>query len=75
MNYLVKILIDDNGEEISDPKWCFIYHEGGNMSFCDGQYFGEGESAVVYETKSVNRGGITCENCLSKIKEVKSVKL
>lgn len=75
MNQLVKILVDDCGEVIENAKWCLSIHDTGNMAFCSGQFYGEGESACKYEFREIVRGGITCENCLDKIKRIKSVKL
>ena len=77
MPYLVKIFKDDNGEEVSVEYqvWHLIYNLNGNQTFCGGEYFGCGESAVVFKTKFVKRGGITCKKCLEKIKEIKAIKL
>lgn len=75
MNHLVKILTDEYGEKEDSPKWCLSVFNTGNMAFCSGQFYGFGESKVEYEIKQVKRGGITCERCISKIKDIKSVKL
>lgn len=75
MNSLVKITRDDDGYLIDDPKWCLLVHYTGNMAFCSGQFVGVGESACEYEIKEVIRGGITCQNCIDKIKGIKAVKL
>ncbi len=75
MNYLIRILVDDNGEKRFDPVWCLVVHDTGNMAFCSGEFFGVGESGVVYEVKGCKRGGITCPKCLDKIKLIKAVKL
>lgn len=76
MNRLVKILTDDLGEKRDNPKWCLIHEiAGGNATFCGGEYFGSGESGCEFLTKKSKRGGITCPDCLEKIKIIKAVKL
>jgi len=78
MNRLVKILSDDSGERRNSPKWCLVnpnYPDGSPRTYCSGEAFGEGESAVVYKEKWVSKGGITCPLCLRYIKVIKSVKL
>lgn len=75
MNTLVKILADDNGEVIENPKWCFSVHWSGNQALCSGQFYGYGESGAEYEIKSTKKGGITCTDCLEKIKQIKAIKL
>lgn len=76
MNFLVKILSSDDGEKRDNPVWCLVHViTGGNATLCGGEFFGEGESSCSYETKRTERGGITCEECLRIIKEIKSVKL
>lgn len=73
MPHVVKITHDDDGTKIDSPKWCYvIYTAGSEMSLCEGQVFGMGEGAAKYETKE---GKITCPNCISIIKEIKSIKL
>lgn len=73
---LVKILSDDDFEKIENPKWHLIVTiSGSNATLCTGEFFGEGESNVIYENKIVKRGGITCRKCLEQLKELKSIKL
>jgi len=75
-NHLVKIIIDDDGEPKDDPPWCLIVdNAGGDVTCCEGEYFGLGESLCVYELKTTKRGGITCPQCLQNIKFYKTVKL
>ena len=75
MNNLVKILSSDDGEKREEKKWCLIVNYTGSQTFCEGEFFGFGESGCEFETKTVKRGGITCRKCLRKIKDVKKVKL
>ena len=77
MNQLVKILSSDDSEEREKEEqvWCLVVSWTGNQTFCQGEYFGFGESACKFETKTVARGGITCKRCIEKIKEIKKIKL
>lgn len=70
---IVKILIDEDGYKIHSPKWCMVMDiAGGETALCDGQYFGEGESSVIYKVK---KGKITCSGCIGIIKRIKNVRL
>jgi len=76
MNYLVKILSNDDGEKYDNPKWCLIMSDGGGLhTLCRGEFFGLGESNCEYKTKSTNKGGVTCPNCIDIIKTIKAVNL
>ena len=73
---LVKITVDEDGADVDNAKWCLsIIAAGGSQSFCSGQYYGKGESSCEFKDKTVQRGGITCPECLQKIKEIKAIKL
>jgi len=77
MNNLIKMLVDDDGIEvdIDQQHWHYVdYVAGGNATLCTGEYFGRGESTSKYETKSVQKGGITCPQCIGRIKEIKAIK-
>lgn len=77
MNKLVKILYDDDGEKIENPVWHLVNPANwmGPCTLCSGEYFGYGESAVVYEEKEVCRGGIECKVCLAHIRLLKEIRL
>lgn len=78
MNTLVKIISDDQGQirESHLQNWHFVIKDSGsNQTLCSGEYFGEGESSCEYELKTVKKGGVTCSDCLKKIKYIKSIKL
>lgn len=76
MNHLVKILSADDGEKRKNTKWCLVVNKcAGNMTLCEGEYFGMGESGCEYEYKTVEKGGITCSDCLAQIKYIKNIKL
>lgn len=72
---LVKFITDDDGESMA-PLWHFpIVVGASNVAICNGHVFGYGESSATYETKVVQRGGITCDHCKHIIKSLKKVKL
>ena len=78
MHKLVQLLTDEDGEPEEYPdRWHLV--DGGNpqgeSALCTSQFFGEGESPVEFKVKYVLRGGITCPECLRKLKIYKSVKL
>lgn len=72
---LVKILTSYEGDKRINPKWHYVKeYAGGYATLCEGEYFGEGESACIYKIKIVERG-ITCPDCIAFIKELKAIKL
>lgn len=75
-NRLVKLITDDDGEEYNDPKWHLSVIQGSSSAtLCTGEFFGYGESRCKYEVKTTEKGGITCQDCIDKIKEIKKVRL
>jgi hypothetical protein len=78
MNQLVKVIANDDGDEIpvEDQVWHVSSYGGGSPRvICTGEVFGIGEGSLVYQEKEVKRGGITCERCLDIVKGIKSIKL
>ena len=77
MNTLIKLLTDDDGTEIDEPKWCLVDSRDGDAPrvLCCGSAYGYGESSATYETKKVARGGIECKTCIGIIKAYKKVRL
>jgi len=77
MNELVKIIRDDDGELSNDNSWHLVdpSNDMGPAALCTQEFFGLGESIVEFERKSSNKGGITCPECLRKIRLLKDVKL
>lgn len=83
MNRLVRIIKydkkymgDENPDDWGDGGWhLIIFNEDDPRIFCSGIVFLDGSTTVEYETKEVKRGGITCPDCLKKIKNIKAVKL
>jgi hypothetical protein len=76
MHELVKILSDDDGEEIETPVWHLAASHCGDPSvLCTKEQYGFGQSDCVYKVKVVKRGGITCQECMKMLLEFKSVKL
>lgn len=75
-HHIVKILTGDDFEEREKPVWCLVTEIcGDNATFCSGEYFGYGASSCKYEIKTVEKGGITCPDCLRRIKTIKEINL
>lgn len=73
---LVKFFSDDDGRDSDSSIWHLVTSvSGGACALCTLEFFGEGESSVVYETKRRERGGISCPECMKQIRTIKSVKL
>lgn len=74
---LVKIFKDDDGETIEHSVWHLSDPDSrqGRRVLCTCEFYGEGESSVVYKTKTVERGGIKCDRCLEIINDMKAIKL
>lgn len=73
MNYLVKILVNDDGEKEENPKW-HLQDPWDVMTFCQGELF-DAATDCEFIQKNSDRGGITCPDCLRKVREIKAVKL
>lgn len=73
---LVMILVDDEGRANDRAAWCLVdpCNEQGPATLCTSEFFGLGESRCEYKTKEVVKG-ITCPNCIRKLKTYKKVKL
>lgn len=75
---LARLTCRDDGENIPEDErvWCLMTpYSCGEQTFCGGEYFGFGEGGAMAETKTVRRGGITCQTCLDHIREIKAVRL
>lgn len=72
MNTLIKIIENTDGDK-QEPVWHLFFHQGGGDKsvFCTGEFV----DLCIYKTKTVKRGGITCQDCLRKIKEIKAIQL
>lgn len=77
MNTLIKLLTDDDGTVMDEPKWCLAdpCSLDGPRILCCGSVYGYGESSATYEIKETKRGGIECETCIRIIKGYKRVRL
>lgn len=78
MNELVRILTNDDGDTPdNNHNWHLVdpCNWQGKATLCTAEFFGSGESACIYETKEVIRGGVTCPNCMKMIKNYKKIKL
>jgi hypothetical protein len=77
MNDLVRIITDDDEFPKSDAHvWHLVdpTNDQGPAALCTREFFGLGESICTFETKKSERG-ITCPECIRKIKLIKAVKL
>jgi hypothetical protein len=60
----------------ADQVWCLVVTACGDAAtFCTGEFFGSHQGGADGDTKTVQRGGITCPDCLEKIKMIKAVML
>lgn len=76
MAILVKILKDDDGEKVLNPKWHLSVHNSGtSRALCTEEAYGIGDSSCEFELKNNYPKGITCDDCKRKIKWFKSIKL
>lgn len=77
MNNLVKIIRFDDGSVSNDNRWHLI--DPGDIftgvTLCKGDVLGDAESNIEFEEKAVMRGGITCKECIKKLKKYKSIAL
>lgn len=77
MNALVRITVDDDGHQTKNNDWHLVDpgNEQGPAALCTQEFFGAGESDCEYEERVAARGGITCPDCLRKLKTYKAVRL
>ena len=70
--------IDDDGEviELEDQKWCLSSPAGNDSSrvLCTHAVL-DSDTNATWKDKTVARGGITCEKCLSIVRAFKAIKL
>lgn len=63
---LVKIISDEDGTKIDNPKWCVVNPFGDSeRALCTGQTFGYGEGNADYQIKE---GKTTCPQCIKMLK-------
>lgn len=73
---LVKITVNECGEEEPERGWCLVQEFGDAMrTVCMGEVFGEGEGAAEYETKDGSGREITCPRCRQIVQWYKAIKL
>jgi len=77
MHMVVRLYINEDNERIKDPVWCLVDPGAYDAArtLCNGEVFGASEGNARGEVKKVKRGGITCPNCLQKLREYKAIKL
>jgi len=75
MSYdVVKIISDEDGDAVDNPKWCLVTNDGYSPStLCGGQVFGMGEGEAKYKEKTVDRKGVTCPSCKDIIISIQQV--
>lgn len=72
----VKIKVTDDGIKRKHAKWCLAVEEASvSRTLCTGDVFEYGDSNGKYESKVVERGGITCPDCIAIIKSYKRIRL
>lgn len=75
VNNLVKFITNDDGDAVDD-SWHLVSEACASpCKLCTSEVYGYGEGKATFELKTVERGGITCEDCLTDIKILKAVKL
>jgi hypothetical protein len=78
MQTLAKQLINEDREKVlpEDMRWHALEEVTSDRALvCTGEFVDFGAGAGDYIFKNVNRGGITCEECIERIKYFKSIKL
>ncbi|MNL07520.1 hypothetical protein D3C87_1281990 [compost metagenome] len=76
MHTVVKFTKNNDGDKVERPKWHLsITYSGVAMSLCSGECYGFGVSSCEFQEKDVEIGGINCNDCLGRIKELQSIKL
>ncbi|MDA9557776.1 hypothetical protein N9R79_09845 [Vibrio sp.] len=78
-NQLIKITIDDDLEPIpvDEQKWCLENPSPSldtNRVLCTGEVI-DPDTDAKWEGKTVVRGGITCDKCITIVKKFKAIKL
>ena len=79
MQLLAKQLINEDQEPVpvDDQVWHAIDNNvsGDAALICTGEFIDPGAGCGEYELKTVSRGGITCRECINRIKHFKSIRL
>ena len=75
---VTKITARDDGYQVekSDQVWCLVITSCGDAAtLCTNEYIGSAQGSAEFVCKDVQRGGITCPDCLEKIAIIKAIKL
>lgn len=76
MTVSVKLLIDEDGDADERNTWHLsVYFSGSPTLFCTGEVYGQGEGNAEGVERTRVRGGVTCEDCLNRIREIKAVRI
>lgn len=70
---LAKVIEDHYGES-GDGKWHFVIEGDTLRTLCEGIPLDAGDK-TVFKSKTVEKGGTTCEKCIELVRYVKSIKL
>ncbi len=76
MNYLYRVTIDPENEKIKevDQVWCASTRTTDTLRTVCGWAL-DAFGCQAYDSKAVKKGGITCDDCLATIKEIKAIRL
>lgn len=71
----VKLSVNEDGEPDTRGRHLVSDFGGSPTLFCTGEVFGHGEGYAEGAVRDVKRGGITCADCLDRIREIKAIRL
>jgi len=74
---VIKIRFTPDGEKIERPKWCLVHQLCGDAAALCSGFFAESSASGFEdaERKKVEKGGITCPDCLEIIRNIKAIRL
>ncbi len=72
---LVKIMVNDDGDNVDNPKWHIIGHYlDARRTLCGGEVFGYGSSNAKYEVKEGTMKDCDCNRCKAIVRWYKELK-
>ena len=72
---IVKIIVNEDGFRVR-REWClFVSEAGSHRTFCTGEVCGDAEGRSVGRHKTVEKNGVTCHDCLKKLKLLRDLKI
>lgn len=73
--HLIKLITNDDGEEIQNPKWHITQPFGdSDRTLCSGEAYGLGESGAIFEGKFGSLKDCDCPKCLEIVSWFKKLK-